>query len=139
MSLKPRAFQIQPPKSWLRFAKKARPTFCPDISCLTVAVSGFRDDNVGWCVGVTPEAEDLDCILACFNRHDRGDKVELARLGATPTEALEIANDLMVGSRMIFDTHPDYGKDRRRLRNKWRKRAQRARKKAQGGEADATR
>lgn len=75
--------------------------------------------GVGYCCGVMPEAQDLDCLALCAFPHNgkrnKHKDIEAMRAVMTPDEAVEIIRLLSWGVTACLDSNKGYQKHKRHL------------------------
>ncbi len=112
----------EPTKTWLK--ENPTPKFCPcpEAACHSVFENITSDRyGVGWCVGLRPDALDLDFVRVCSSipNGDHGQPNEFTQAWEiTPTEAqlIAIGLGLAVGASFAFD--PEFRAEAGKMRSR---------------------
>jgi len=109
--------KLQPTKTWL---KEHKP--CPYFkeNCRQV-IDVFDNLAQGWCVGLNPDAPNLDIVNFCIgfpSSWGKKAKINLRHHQITAIEAIDVGSCLHIAVSEIFRLNPDYRKQARVMRQR---------------------
>lgn len=101
--------EINPTKKWV---KEHHP--CPHfkVKCRQV-LDSFDKLGQGWCVGLNPDACDLDVVNLCIGFSQswrKGSPIKIKHHAVTPIEASDIGSCLHIAVAEVFNLNPQFRK-----------------------------